>query len=172
MREGKNLPEVMLFFGRDTLLVNELRNGEPMPAESTPQRLCGIRRSNAIEEDAGLFIVLALTACCRKRCRQCLRPGQVLGTIGVERRWPQLIAPLVGWDFTRTTQIDPAQAQPVDLGDRFSIGAKHQKIADDRASRGLNQGHMAPGDPFPAAVETDPIRLARDKDDPGLLIWL
>ena len=83
-----------------------------------------------------------------------------------------MIAPLVGWDFTRTTQIDTAQAQPVDLGDHFSIGAKHQKIANDRASRGLNQGHMAPGDPFPAAVETDPIRLARDKDDPGLLIRL
>ena len=30
MREGKNLPEVMLLFGRDTLLGNKLRNSEPM----------------------------------------------------------------------------------------------------------------------------------------------
>ncbi len=31
---------------------------------------------------------------------------------------------------------------------------------------------MAPGDPLAAAVETDPLCLARDKDDPGLLIRL
>ena len=69
MREGKNLPEVMLLFGRDTLLGDELRNSEPTAAESARQRLCGIGRSNAIEEHAGLFIALALIACCRKRRR-------------------------------------------------------------------------------------------------------
>src|SRR5215471_16586182 len=31
---------------------------------------------------------------------------------------------------------------------------------------------MAPGDPFAAAVETDPLRLARDENDLSLLIKL
>ncbi len=69
MREDKNLPEVMLLFGRDTLLGNKLRNSEPMATESARQRLCGIGRSNAIEKPAGLSIALALTAYRRKRRR-------------------------------------------------------------------------------------------------------
>ena len=162
----------MLLFGRDTLLGDKLRNSEPTPAESARQRLCGIGRSNAIEESRGSLYRARAHRLLRQKAPLASPAGQVLGTISVERRRPQLIAPVIGWDFTRTTQIDTAQAQAVDLGDRFPIGAKHQKMADNRASRGLNQGHMAPGDPVAAAVETDPLRLARDKDDPGLLIRL
>jgi hypothetical protein len=67
MSERENLAEVMFLLGGDTLLCDELRNSEPTPAESARQRLYGIGRSNAVEEEAGLSVALALTACCRKR---------------------------------------------------------------------------------------------------------
>ena len=65
MGERKNFTEVMRLFGRDTPLRDKLRNSEPTVSESARQCLCGVGRSNAIEEHAGLFIALALTACRR-----------------------------------------------------------------------------------------------------------
>jgi hypothetical protein len=67
--KGKKLTEVMLLLSRDTPFCDELRNSEPTATESAPQSPADIGGYNAIEERAGLFIALALTACYRKRRR-------------------------------------------------------------------------------------------------------
>jgi len=66
---GKKRAEVMLLLWRDTPIRYELGNSEPTATDNAPQSPTDIGGGNAIEERAGLFITLALTACYRKRSR-------------------------------------------------------------------------------------------------------
>src|SRR6516162_9501009 len=80
--------------------------------------------------------------------------------------------PLISRDFAAAPDIDAVQTQTVDLGDCCAIVAKHQSPDDDRASSGVKYGDMTPGDAFSAAVVTDTLSLARNKDTLTLLIRL
>src|SRR5271169_4546556 len=100
-----------------------------------------------------------------------MRPRQV-GTIRVVSPRPELVMPLISRDFSGAAEIDAVQAQTVDLGDCCAIVAKHQSPDNDRASSGVKHGDMTPGDAFAAAIETDTLRLARNKDTLTVLIRL